>query len=76
MLVHTVDDQVLETKDAKRLFLYSKKDDLIPYQDVEDLSGQTEEKGYGIKRVVFGGIGHVRHRQKFPEKYWNSVKEA
>lgn len=74
--VRAVDDETLETKEAKRMFFYSKEDDLILYQDIEALSEETKEKGYQIRRVVFEGSGHVKHMQKSPEKYWRSVEEG
>lgn len=74
--VRAVDDDTLETKEARRMFFFSKKDDLIPYRDIESLSEETEEKGYLIRRVMFEGSGHVKHMQESPGKYWRSVEEG
>lgn len=74
--VRAINDEALETKEAKRMFFYSKEDDLIMYEDVETLSEETKEDGYEIHRVIFEGSGHVKHMQKSPGKYWRSVEEG
>lgn len=74
--VRSVDDETLETKQAKRMFMYSKEDNLIMAEDIEELSEDTSRKGYDIRRELFVGSAHVKHMQKFPEQYWRAIDDA
>ncbi|KAM5352829.1 hypothetical protein ACJ41O_005551 [Fusarium nematophilum] len=74
--LRVVDDEVFQTKDAKRLYLYSKEDKLISYEDVEGYLAESRAKGYECRAEVFEGSDHVGHMRAHPEQYWGSIKDA
>ncbi|KAH6889784.1 hypothetical protein B0T10DRAFT_486819 [Thelonectria olida] len=74
--IKAIDDTTYETKEARRLYLYSKEDDLIPYQDIEAYCAEATEKGWATDAELFEGTGHVGHMRAFPEKYWTAIEES
>ncbi|KAI5458524.1 hypothetical protein BGZ63DRAFT_362399 [Mariannaea sp. PMI_226] len=74
--IRAVDDETYETKESRRLYLYSKEDDLIPYQDIERYRAEATQKGYATDGEMFEGTGHVGHMRAFPEKYWKAIAES
>lgn len=74
--LRVVDDESFETKEAKRLYLYSKEDDLISYEDIEAYVAESKERGYVVRTELFDGSGHVGHMRKHPEQYWEAIKDA
>lgn len=69
-------EETWETKSALKLYMYSKADDLIAWEDVEIHAAQSRERGYETDVEVFEGSGHVGHMRAHPEKYWKSIQEA
>ncbi|KAJ4146182.1 hypothetical protein NW754_001646 [Fusarium falciforme] len=74
--LRVVDDESFETKEAKRLYLYSKEDDLISYEDIEAYVAESKERGYVVRTELFDGSGHVGHMRKHPEQYWKAIEDA
>ncbi|KAM0278797.1 hypothetical protein ACHAQH_004988 [Verticillium albo-atrum] len=74
--LRVTDDETFETKDAKRLYLYSKEDDLITSDDVEMYIAESRQKGYQMRAELFDGSGHVGHMRMHPQKYWKSIADA
>lgn len=74
--VRIVEDEDYETKDAKRLYMYSKEDDVIAYQDIEGYAAGSAAKGWGVRTELFEGTGHVGHMRQHPEQYWKAVADA
>ncbi|KAG7141053.1 hypothetical protein HYQ45_002302 [Verticillium longisporum] len=74
--LRVTDDDAFETKDARRLYLYSKEDDLITSDDVEMYMAASRQKGYQLRAELFDGSGHVGHMRMHPEKYWKSIADA
>ncbi|KAH8825740.1 hypothetical protein DL96DRAFT_1711540 [Flagelloscypha sp. PMI_526] len=61
--------------ETERLFIYGKKDPLIPYQDVQEAASALEKEGHNVKQLLFSDSAHVAHSRDYPEKYWSVVRE-
>jgi hypothetical protein len=58
---------------ALRLFLYSKEDDLIWWEDLEEQAANARSKGYTTVLERFEGSPHVGHMRAHPEQYWSTI---
>lgn len=74
--IGAINDDKYERKSAQRLYLYSKEDDLIGFEDIEKHAAEGKQHGYVVDRVMFEGSNHVGHMRLFPEKYWSAIQEA
>lgn len=61
---------------APRLYIYSVKDELVPYQAIERHAKEVKEVGsvVNVKLVRFDDTPHVAHARAHPERYWAEVK--
>ena len=71
-----MNNQVYETTSARRLYLYSKEDDIIGWKDIEKHDAEAKSKGYRTDAVLFEGSGHVGHLRLAPEQYWSAIQGA
>ncbi|CEJ89513.1 hypothetical protein VHEMI05354 [[Torrubiella] hemipterigena] len=69
-------DEKYAVKSARRLYMYSKEDDLIGYQDIEEHVAEAKQKGYACDATVFAGSGHVGHMREHPTQYWEAIRES
>jgi hypothetical protein len=74
--VRVMDDKSYVSSETKKLYLYSKEDDLISYEDIETYQAHAKTQGYETKAVIFKGSPHVGHMRHHPEQYWGSIQEA
>ncbi|KAG1736528.1 hypothetical protein EDB19DRAFT_1896032 [Suillus lakei] len=58
-----------------RLYLFSRKDKLIPWQDVMQHAETAKERGIDARCELFEESEHVAHIRIEPERYWASVNE-
>ena len=56
-----------------RVYLYSKADKMVDWEDVEAHADEAEAKGYKVQRVRFEKSPHVGHIMEDAEKYWNAI---
>ncbi|KAJ9136835.1 hypothetical protein NKR23_g9504 [Pleurostoma richardsiae] len=75
MLQHFMDPN-FATLAAPRLFLYSKGDDLVWWEDVEENIALARRKGYRCVAEVFEDTPHVGHMKGYPERYWGAIERA
>lgn len=61
---------------SHRLFLYSKKDQLIGYEDVEQYAAKNSERGFDVRLKRFDSSSHCQHARVHPLEYWGTVKAA
>ncbi|KAK8050775.1 hypothetical protein PG994_012505 [Apiospora phragmitis] len=61
---------------SRRLYLYSKEDDIIGWEDVEEHAEYASKLGYHADTEVFEGSGHVDHMRHHPQKYWESIAKT
>jgi hypothetical protein len=59
-----------------RLYIFSRKDKLIPWQGVIHHAETAKERGMNVRCELYEESGHVGHRRAEPERYWSSVQEV
>jgi hypothetical protein len=59
-----------------RLYLYSKKDELIPWKEVRDHVEVGKKAGLNIRDERFEHSPHVAHARTEPNRYWNLVQDT
>jgi hypothetical protein len=69
-------ETAFEVKTARRLYLYSKEDDLIFWKDIENHAAMARSAGYSVDSTMFEGSGHVSHMRTSPEQYWSAIEES
>ncbi|OAQ97800.1 hypothetical protein LLEC1_02556 [Akanthomyces lecanii] len=68
--------EAFATKHARRLYMYSKDDDLIGYKDIEEHASDSEKLGYAVDTKEFAGSGHVGHMRLHSEDYWAAIQQS
>lgn len=71
-----VNDEAYEAHAARKLYMYSKEDDLISWEDIEAHVAETRERGWEADTELFEGSGHVGHMRKHPEQYWATIRAS
>lgn len=71
-----LDDETYWSRDMARCYLYSKKDELIQWDDVEDHANAAAERDVAVWMVCFESTGHCKHMDEDIEQYWSGVVEA
>ncbi|KAF3390596.1 hypothetical protein F1880_008967 [Penicillium rolfsii] len=67
-------DEQTATRSASRLYLYSKEDEIVWYEDLEENVAQVKRLGYrAVDMEMFEGSPHVGHMRMHPEQYWNRI---
>ena len=69
-------DEGLELRSARRLYLYSAEDEIIDSKDVERHAAEARQLGWEADTELFHGSNHVGHMRKAPEQYWNAIKAS
>lgn len=67
------DPQIISIQ-APRCYLYSKADDLVWWEDVEEHISQAEQRGWWVNRVRFSHSNHVNHPKEDATRYWDAVR--
>lgn len=63
-------------KHTPRLYIYSRKDTLIPYTEVESHAQEAEAAGFDVRKESFEDTAHVAHARADPERYWGAVERV
>lgn len=72
-----MNNPALIPREAKRICLYSERDELIPVEAVESHIREAESKGYQVEKVNFGkSSGHVSHARVDAGRYWGVIRRA
>ncbi|KAJ5630097.1 hypothetical protein N7528_003754 [Penicillium herquei] len=66
-------DQSICPTDTTRLYLYSKEDEIIWWEDLETNVADVKAAGYPVEMEMFEGSPHVGHMRAHPEQYWNKI---
>lgn len=69
------DDSVFD-KAVPRIYLYSKLDEMVGVEEVDEHADLAESKGWNVKRVCFEKSGHCGHVREDEKKYWGAIMEA
>lgn len=62
--------------DARRLYLYSRIDDMIPWKDVEGHMIEASGRGYAVTGVGFEDGKHCGLVMGDERRYWDAVERA
>lgn len=69
-----LNDHKLFNPGVPRLYIYSKADKLVPYQDVKSHVDDAKVKGYrATSEVLFETSAHCAHAMAHKEQYWEAV---
>ncbi|KAF7170951.1 hypothetical protein CNMCM5623_003398 [Aspergillus felis] len=71
-----IDDEMYETRKARRLYMYGEEDDIVPWEDVKRHITVTRVSGWQVDAEEFQGTRHVEHMRRFPGRYWCAVRRA
>ncbi|KAM6492863.1 Eukaryotic protein of unknown function (DUF829) domain containing protein [Amanita muscaria] len=63
------------TTSSPRLYIYSTKDDVIPWQEVESHAEDAERVYAVVKKEKFESSMHVAHMKHDPDRYWGAIKD-
>ncbi|KAK3498946.1 uncharacterized protein B0T23DRAFT_306137 [Neurospora hispaniola] len=74
--VAAVNNEELCAREARRLYVYSKEDDIIYWEDIESHAAQARQRGYQVDMDMFEGTPHVGHMRMHPEQYWRAVAKT
>ncbi|KAI0007277.1 DUF829-domain-containing protein [Xylariaceae sp. FL0662B] len=68
-------DNATASTRAPRIYMYSKEDDLIWWEDLEAQAAIAKSKGYTTELVRFEGSPHVGHMRMHPDRYWGAIEK-
>ena len=73
---HTLKDRNLLGNEAGRCYIYSEKDAMVDWHDVELHARDAVERGFTVRTEKFQGSGHVAHARIDGERrYWAIVRD-
>jgi hypothetical protein len=76
IICRELNDETIFDKKVPRVYLYSRADQMVGPEEVEDHSGIAAAKGWDVTRVVFEKSPHCGHVREDEAKYWAAVMEA
>ena len=76
VLCRGLNDTSLFDVRTPRVYLYSKADVMVGYEEVEEHAGLASAKGWDVEKVRFENSAHAGHIREDDVKYWNAVMEA
>ncbi|KAF9266431.1 hypothetical protein L218DRAFT_985576 [Marasmius fiardii PR-910] len=59
-----------------RVYLYSRRDELVPWKEVEEHVKKAKARGLNVEEEVFETAPHVALARTEPERYWEVVKRT
>ncbi|KAF9223324.1 hypothetical protein BS17DRAFT_781692 [Gyrodon lividus] len=62
--------------ETPRLYIFSKKDELVPWQEVQQHAEAARKAGLNVRCEMFEESGHVAHMRLDPKRYWASVQDV
>ena len=73
---HELNKPELLSLNAMRCYIYSHRDVVVSWKDVEQHADEAEVEGYVVRKEIFDGSEHVSHLRLAPERYWRIVSEV
>ncbi|KIK57981.1 hypothetical protein GYMLUDRAFT_45550 [Collybiopsis luxurians FD-317 M1] len=64
------------TSTTPRLYVCSKKDELVPVDEVVQHFEEAKRRGLNVKMDMYDDTPHVAHARRYPERYWGAVENA
>lgn len=74
--VRLMNDPAIAPVESGRLYLYSKEDKIIWWEDLVQAAAQAKSIGYKADLEMFEGSPHVGHMRLYPDQYWKKVLSA
>lgn len=71
-----LNDPQLMSSTCPRIYLYSKADEMVWWEDVEEHAAKARQRGWQVNCVRFTSSSHVNHPKEDATRYWNAVKAA
>jgi hypothetical protein len=68
-----LNDSLLFPTEARRVYLYSKTDEMVDWETVEEHAMEAEEDGCQVERERFGNSKHVGHMMEDYDRYWAAI---
>jgi uncharacterized protein DUF829 len=68
-----LNNEDLFTPKAARLYIYSRKDEMISWQDIEAHAHEAQAKGYKVEKVRYLDSVHAGHLFRDEGRYWSAV---
>ncbi|KAJ8520744.1 hypothetical protein ONZ45_g2481 [Pleurotus djamor] len=59
-----------------RLYVFSKADELVPWEEVHDTARRSELAGLDTRIELFDESPHVAHGRTDPARYWSAIRKA
>ena len=59
-----------------RCYIYSKEDEMVSWENVEEHAAEAEGRGWRVRRELFVGSGHVAHARVDSGRYWGVVQRV
>lgn len=66
--------KALLQSEQRRVYLYSREDEMIYWGDVEKHANESKEVGFKVSKERFEGSQHVAHARLDGNRYWGAVK--
>ncbi|KAJ3976081.1 hypothetical protein EV361DRAFT_367889 [Lentinula raphanica] len=63
------------TEKTPRMYVCSRKDELVPFEQVEEHVKEAKGQGLNAKIEIYDDTPHVAHARQYPERYWGAVKD-
>jgi hypothetical protein len=76
ILCRELNDTAIFDKTVPRVYLYSRADQMVGFEEVEEHADIAESKGWDVQRVVFEKSPHCGHIREDEAKYWAAIMEA
>ncbi|KAH8698214.1 hypothetical protein GQ44DRAFT_744244 [Phaeosphaeriaceae sp. PMI808] len=70
-----LNDRLLFTTQAARLYIYSMNDQMVPWSDVEAHASNASSIGYKVQTVRYVGSSHCGHIMQDEARYWAAVEQ-
>ncbi|KAJ5715259.1 uncharacterized protein N7483_012440 [Penicillium malachiteum] len=68
-----MNDTTAAVDGTRRCYIYSEKDEIIAWEDVEEHAKDAQQKGWSVEQVKFQGSTHVGHMKQDPEMYRQAI---
>jgi hypothetical protein len=64
-------------KQTPRLYLYSRADELVGWEDVQAHADEARRLGFSnVKTELFEDTPHVAHARADPKRYWSAIEDV
>lgn len=65
---------ISDVKSTPQLYIYSKADIAVPFNEIQSHTEVAESKGIPVTRQIYETSGHVSHMRQDPDRYWSSIR--